>query len=57
MPKDNSFTERQYTVFDHSQPEVRRLWVEEVVNVIKAGGGLVDGVFADRASTQAQGWL
>ena len=36
------------TTFDWTQPHVRALWVEQVVNISQSG--LVDGIFADHSS-------
>jgi hypothetical protein len=36
------------TTFDWTQPRVRQLWIDQVVNMTKTG--LVDGVFADHSS-------
>ena len=36
------------TTFDWTQPHVRELWVEQVVNITQTG--LADGIFADHAA-------
>ena len=38
-----------HTIYDHSQPQMRAMWAENVVKVAQANRGLVDGVFCDRS--------
>ena len=38
-----------HTIYDHANPEMRQLWVDNVVKVVTDNKGLVDGVFCDRA--------
>ena len=38
-----------HTVYDHRQPAMREAWVDNVVQVVLANHGLVDGVFCDRS--------
>ena len=42
-----------HTIYDHSLPEMRKLWVENIANVTRANPGLVDGVFCDRSGSIA----
>ena len=32
-----------HTIYDHSKPEMRRMWVNNIVEVVRANPGLVDG--------------
>ena len=38
-----------HTIYDHSQPAMRAAWVENIVKVVQANLGDVDGVFCDRS--------
>ena len=42
-----------HTLYDHTQPAMRALWVGNVAGVVAANPGLVDGVFCDRSGSIA----
>ena len=38
-----------HTIYDHRQPAMREAWVGNIVQVVLANKGLIDGVFCDRS--------
>jgi hypothetical protein len=40
-----------HTIYDHTKPEMRKMWTDNVVNVVRSNPGLVDGVFCDRSGS------
>ena len=40
-----------HTIYDHSQAAMRAAWTGNIVDVVKANPGLLDGVFADRGGS------
>jgi hypothetical protein len=40
-----------HTIYDHRKPQMRALWSSNIVGVVKANKGLVDGVFCDRSGS------
>jgi hypothetical protein len=40
-----------HTVFDHTQSASSKMWMDNIVQVVQANSGLVDGVFCDRSGS------
>jgi hypothetical protein len=40
-----------HTIYDHTQPVMRKMWMENIVQVVKSNPSLVDGVFCDRSGS------